>query len=370
MFSGPQITVPELMAELEKNSALQVVDIRQPQDYAEWHIAEAQHLDVYQALHFGQPGELEAYRPPDNQPVVVVCYVGQTSQLAANYLRGRGITAHSLIGGMAAWGIAWNIANTSYGSAIVTQFRRTGKGCLSYLLQVESDCLLIDPSLEPEVYLRYIQKHNLTLLGVLDTHIHADHITRGPILAKHLNTGYFLPNNPRTKIEFLPLHAGQIWQKGGLKFEVLPLPGHTPESIGIMWDNTILFTGDTLFLDGFGRPDLIAASSDSDNPNQTGLHNTLLGLEKLNPDLWVFPSHTHDPVAFTAPILTGQLGSLIRQLQIPPSFAEFQQLFLQHLPPPPANHQLIVAANITGRLPTPNITMLEAGPNRCAIRTS
>lgn len=368
IFATTQITVQDLSSQLEANTPLQIIDIRRSGDFDEWHIAEAHSLDVYDSIHRGLPGALESFSSPESQPIIVVCYVGQTSQIAANYLRSRGLAAHSLIGGMAAWSTAWNMAELATETGTIFQFRRTGKGCLSYVIQQDDECLIVDPSLDTEVYLEFLKNRSLKPAGVIDTHIHADHVSRGPEIAGQLNIGYYLPSNQRVEFPFQALQPGSEFIAGIFRLVIVPLPGHTAESIGLIWKDTAFFSGDALFLDGFGRPDL-ADDDTQAQQNQIDLHKTLLGFQELNPELLVFPSHTHQPVPFSESILTKQLGKLISTLDIPHEFSAFHDRYLKMLPPTPPNHRMIVKANLTGQLPTPNLTMLEAGPNRCAIGT-
>lgn len=74
------------------------------------------------------PSALSNLTVPADQAVVTVCAAGKTSRLAATQLRQRGIEAFSLVGGMKAWSLAWNTAETATPTATLIQFRRTGKG--------------------------------------------------------------------------------------------------------------------------------------------------------------------------------------------------------------------------------------------------
>jgi hypothetical protein len=82
---------------------------------------------------------------------VTICGEGVTSLIAAEQLRARGFEALSLAGGMKAWSLAWNSAEVSMpgSQARVIQVRRTGKGCLSYLIGSQGSAAVIDAALEP-----------------------------------------------------------------------------------------------------------------------------------------------------------------------------------------------------------------------------
>ena len=93
--------------------------------------------------------------------------------------------AYSLEGGMKAWSLAWNTAEVPVqaGTVRVLQVRRTGKGCLSYLIGAGTEAVVIDASLDPQVYLGLAAGYGWRITAVLETHIHADHLSRSRQLA-------------------------------------------------------------------------------------------------------------------------------------------------------------------------------------------
>jgi rhodanese-related sulfurtransferase len=150
-----EIDVQTLQNWLAQKKPVTILDIRrQLEDREQWWIPGSQHVDAYRSLKEGSAGALLNASFPANQPVVTVCGSGRVSRTAAEALASqRGIPAFSLTGGMKAWSLAWNTASQSVSPVEVTQVRRTGKGCLSYLIRSQSDAAVIDPSVEPEVYL-------------------------------------------------------------------------------------------------------------------------------------------------------------------------------------------------------------------------
>ena len=116
-------------------------------------------------------GALDGVDVPPDRPIVTVCNRGKVSQIAAEQLQARGMPALSLEGGMQAWSLAWNTAEVplSLQDARVLQVRRTGKGCLSYLLGSGDSAAVIDASLEPSVYLRLADGQGWRIRYVLMT---------------------------------------------------------------------------------------------------------------------------------------------------------------------------------------------------------
>src|SRR3989442_1306889 len=169
------IDVETLRTWLEEGGPVTVLDIRPLHERVEWSIPGSMHIDAYDALKANDPNALADVAFPGKIPVVTVCAAGKTSLIAAELLQARGIQAHSLEGGMKAWSLAWNSAEVllSDCEAHVVQVRRTGKGCLSYLIGSRDVAAVLDPSLPAEIYLHLAQAHGWRIALVLETHIHA-----------------------------------------------------------------------------------------------------------------------------------------------------------------------------------------------------
>jgi glyoxylase-like metal-dependent hydrolase (beta-lactamase superfamily II) len=128
-----------------------------------------------------------------------------------------------------------------------------------------------------------------------------------------------------------------------------------------------LFTGDTLFVNAVGRPDL-----KSDNPDETrtragALYDSLERLFALPQDVAVLGCHTSQPIAFDQKPVAASLGAVHGSIPLlRESKDRFVDQLLARIPPTPPNHLQIVAMNEAGELPQGDPTALEAGANRCA----
>ncbi len=135
---------------MDEGREVTVLDIRKAADRAEWSIPGSVHFDAYDALKANDPAALANVSLPGGVPVVTVCGLGKTAQVAAEHLAARGMEAMALEGGMKAWSGAWNHAEVALSDgARIIQLRRTGKGCLSYLIGSEGAAAVIDASLDP-----------------------------------------------------------------------------------------------------------------------------------------------------------------------------------------------------------------------------
>jgi len=129
-----QIDVRTLRQWLEEKRPVTVLDVRLDEDRAQWSIPGSVHVNAYEALKAGQCDVFSRIPLPVGVPVVTVCNRGIVSQIAAKQLVEAGVPAVSLLGGMQAWSLAWNISKMGLSLMRIIQVRRTGKGCLSYLL--------------------------------------------------------------------------------------------------------------------------------------------------------------------------------------------------------------------------------------------
>jgi len=264
-MTAPTISIEGLRELLERGAPVTVLDVRPAAECAEWSIPGSVHADAYDALRRGDPNALADFRPTNGGPVVTVCAAGKTSMLAAERLRARGLDAVSLEGGMRAWSLAWNTAEVPCpgSTARIVQLRRTGKGCLSYLIGSNGDAAVVDASLEPKIYRRVADEHGWRIRTVLETHVHADHLSRARALAVDTGARLCLPTTDRVSFEYAPLKDGDTLCVGSAGLRVFHTPGHTPESACYLLNERVLFTGDTLFLAAVGRPDLEASAEQS-----------------------------------------------------------------------------------------------------------
>ncbi len=366
--TAPTISTEALRDLLEQGTAVTVLDVRPAAERAEWAIPRSVHVDAYDALRRGDPTALDDFHPPNGRRVVTVCAAGKTSRVAAERLRARGLDAVSLEGGMRAWSLAWNTAEVPCpgSTARIVQLRRTGKGCLSYLIGSNGDGAVVDASLEPQIYHRVADERGWRIRAVLETHVHADHLSRARALAVDTGARLCLPTTDRVSFEFTPLKDGDVVRVGSAGLRALHTPGHTPESTCYLLNERALFTGDTLFLGAVGRPDL-EASAEQARRRAHVLHASLQRLVSLPPETVVLPAHTSEPVAFDGRPISATLEEVLERTSLLRETDEtFVSQILTRLPPTPPNHHRIVALNEAGTVPD-DPTELEAGANRCAV---
>lgn len=191
----------------------------------------------------------------------------------------------------------------------------------------------------------------------IDTHVHADHYSGGPALARQVGAPYCLheSNRERVGFDFTPLTDGQRLDAGNVVVDVLHTPGHTPDSICLLVRDLrrgdvpwFVLTGDTLFVGAVGRPDLAGREREMAAQLHDSLHRKLLSLPA---DLEIYPGHQAGSVCGTG--LSGKPASTLGfEQRCNPMLSMSREAFVAavvaEIPPLPQDMADIVASNLRG----------------------
>ncbi len=363
-----KISVKQLQEMLNKHQDVFILDVRPTDQREEWRIAESTHVDAYKRLNSGDNSVLNEVNIPDNVPVVTVCAAGRTSMIASEFLREKGIEAYSLDGGMKAWNYAWNKAEINFQSGLkIIQVRRPAKGVLSYIIGSAGEAIVIDAALEPEVYQQLAKENGWKIKYATDTHIHADYVSRTKEVASVTGSQHLMINKATVEYSFNPVVDKEVISIGNSKLQFFSTPGHTLESTTIKVDDVAIITGDTLFIDGVGRPDLKANEGEAIIKSKQ-LHHSLSMLFLLSGSLLVLPAHTSKTVPFDGKLIGESLAVLKDNLDLLKlSEKDFVKHTLSRIPPTPPNYLTIGSLNRKGGYEGQQLADLEAGGNHCAI---
>ena len=357
-----EMSASELIAVLGTEAEPVLVDVREPDEVAEWSIPGALNIP------FGDlPGRVATL--PRDRHLVTVCASGSRSTLAARLLAANGLDVANLTGGMGAWSTVYDTATVAVPGARVVQVRRRGQGCLSYLVGSGDEAFVVDPSIDVDLYRQKAAEHGWRITRVFDTHLHADHLSGARALAE--GTGASLHLNPADtfEFEFTPLSDGDRFVLPGgaeLSVAVVHTPGHTAGSVLYRLGEHAVLSGDTLFVEGVGRPDLADRVEEFARNLHRSLHQKVLRL----PDrVRVLPAHygngvavrPGEPVAATL----GELRTTLGPLSLDED--RFVEWVVSHVSDRPPNYAEIIKVNM-GRTDASGelVRMLEAGPNRCS----
>jgi glyoxylase-like metal-dependent hydrolase (beta-lactamase superfamily II)/rhodanese-related sulfurtransferase len=369
METTPNLDATTLRNWLEQGKPVTILDVRPMADRQKWEIPGSIHLDVYDKLKAGDEHALDAVSLPKNVPVVTVCSAGRMSLRAAQQLQEKGVEAYSLTDGMKAWSLAWNTAKvpTTLPGVSVLQIRRTGKGCLSYMVVSDGEALVIDASLDERVYMGFAMMQGWQIKYVLDTHLHADHLSRARVLAGQTGATLLLSKSDKFQFSYQPVTPETSLPLGKTILKAISTPGHTLESFSYLLGESVLFTGDTLFVDGIGRPDL-KASPDEIRKKAGLLYQSIHRLLALPQSVQVLPGHTSKPVDFDEEPIVTTIGELAGKLSwVKVSQEEFAETVLVKIPATPPNYLTISELNGKGDFSGIEPIEVEAGANHCAI---
>jgi glyoxylase-like metal-dependent hydrolase (beta-lactamase superfamily II)/rhodanese-related sulfurtransferase len=362
-----QIDAGTLANWLTEKKQVTILDVRPKAEREEWAIQGSIHMDVYDMLKANDPTVFANIDVDKMVPVVTVCAGGKTSLKAADILKQKGYDVYSLEGGMKAWNFAFNTAEVVLNGAKIIQVRRSSKGVLSYIIGSGNEAMVIDAALDPKVYQGIVKANGWTIKYVTDTHVHADFISRTKELSQVSGAIHILIDKTDVNYPFTPISDGDCLSVGSIVIEVIHTPGHTIESTSFKLGDEAVFTGDTLFTDGVGRPDL-KANQDEAVKRSKLLFKSVQQLMTLNAKMLVFPAHLATAVPFDSKIVGETINNLrtkLTMLQL--SEADFVQYTTSRIPTTPPNYQTIASLNKQGSYAGYVPSELEAGANRCAI---
>ncbi|EFW92368.1 beta-lactamase domain protein [Haladaptatus paucihalophilus DX253] len=367
-FASTEIS-PEEVAERRDDDELFILDVRNEDDYEEWAVSGSYNLPIYDELLDEEFSGLESALDeiPKDKEIAVICVGGITSARAAEFLQKRGYEARSMSDGMRGWGRVHQTYEVD-GERSVLQIVRPGTGCVSYLVYDGDEALVVDPSQYVTRYRDIADDLGVDIVGAIDSHAHADHISGGREIADKFDVPYYLHEDDAGSLdEYTPIEDDETLSVGARDLEVIHTPGHTPGSVSFDFGGAVL-SGDTLFLQSVGRPDLEDSNEDAIREAASDLFDSLQRLGEMPDDTVVLPGHFSDeevrPLATTLYSLTAnnELFGMVEDNDE----KEFVETIVDALSDTPNNYQQIKHINWGDEPLDDDAEDLELGPNNCA----
>jgi glyoxylase-like metal-dependent hydrolase (beta-lactamase superfamily II) len=379
----------DLYDRLQRGEPLSILDVRNRDEFEEWHIDAPRTIQTPYAQFMGAKvrgevpelaEEIGIDAASRDGPIVAVCPQGEASETVAELLREEGYDVRNLDDGMEGWATVYvareipgRPENVPDRPETVVQYERPSSGCLSYLVVSEGEAAVIDPLRTfADRYVDDAAERGADLRYAIDTHVHADHVSGIRAVAERSDAEPVLPAGAMERglaFDARLAEDGDELAFGDASLTAIRAPGHTSE-MTLFRLGDVLFSADTLFLDGIGRPDL-EAGSDGARALADSLYGTLHDRVLSLPEgTLVAPGHADtgtsradggtitarlDAVRESVPLLSIDRHSFVRRVA-------------DDLPPRPANFEEIVALNL-GRETVDSATAfeLELGPNNCAV---
>lgn len=215
----------------------------------------------------------------------------------------------------------------------IEQFYDQGLAHASYAVLNNKEIILIDPARNPQIYYDFAEQHDAMIVGVIETHPHADFVSSH--LEIHETTGatIFVSELLGADYPHQVFDQGEAIQLGDITLEAINTPGHSPDSISILvvdqdGKEHALFTGDTLFVGDVGRPDLRENAGNikakAEDLARKLYHSTREKIMTLPEDVIVYPAH--GPGSLCGKNISPELESTIgKELKNNPALQDMSQ---------------------------------------------
>ena len=268
-FPTPDVDVdsidPESLKDrLDTGEDVTLLDARMESEYEEWRIdgdtVESINVPYFEFLDDEIDDDV-LDRIPDDREVTVLCAKGGASEYVAGKLAERGYDVDHLEDGMNGWASIYEAVEVGNyeGAGTLLQYQRPSSGCLGYLLYDGGEAAVVDPLRAfTDRYLEDADELGVDLTYALDTHIHADHISgvrdldeegvEGVIPEAAVDRGVTYADDLTTAAD------GDTFEVGNATIEAVSTPGHTTGMTSYLVDESLLATGDGLFIESVAPP--------------------------------------------------------------------------------------------------------------------
>jgi glyoxylase-like metal-dependent hydrolase (beta-lactamase superfamily II)/rhodanese-related sulfurtransferase len=397
-----QIKPDDLKKRIDKGEDIFILDVRTPEEHKSWKVSYDRYQDS-SVIPIDALSSADSLKQiPKDKEIVTFCGHGNRSMAAAKTLSELGYNVKSIVGGLDGWNSVYDIASISDidSSLRIWQIRRLSKGCMSYMVASTYDksAIVIDATCEIDKAIsKIVNKNELRITKLIDTHMHADHLSGATRLAKKYGADVYISSlegyntkNGTEEMSFKSIRDGDIIQVGdGIVLEAIHTPGHTNGSMSFRLQNSInktkttnssnnvdkdnnhnnyLFTGDTLFVDGIGRPDLHNKAEECTLNLFNTYHQKILNLPD---ETLILPAHFGGSFEHQK-LISNTINSIKQKINLlSASEAEFIKFVIGSTSslPQPMNYDKIISINKNMTLcDTIEQKDIEAGPNACGIR--
>ncbi|MFZ5775142.1 MAG: MBL fold metallo-hydrolase [Thermodesulfobacteriota bacterium] len=274
-----------------------LLDVRNEKDFVNWNVEGPRFFPYINIPYFNFMEDVQGSveRIPAGQKVRIVCAKEGSAKYVAELLCQNGFDdVGYLQQGIVGWGNALVPRKVSPEGAPYTLYQciRPGKASCSYMLIAGKEAFVFDPARNTAAYQSLAKQHGATITRSFETHRQADYISGGPALAEETGCALMVPPADFEGAAFLcePVSDGLTFAcgQGGPEVRAIHTPGHTMGSTCYLVDGKYLLSGDTVFINTAGRPDL----GGKWEAWARELYLTLmLKLRELADDIMVLPGH-------------------------------------------------------------------------------
>lgn len=356
---APVAIKPDELWEKLSDENLFLLDVRGNDEFSDFKLPNSVNIPLQDVFNQENISKI-----PRNKEIVTICPHGNRAMIATFALARNGINSKVLEGGLAGWSQVLNAVKVADNPTVI-QIEKVGKGCLSHMVISEGHAIVIDPLFPAKRYQEIAEKENVKIVKILDTHQHADHVSAASKLAEITGALMYESSLEQWDKKTNLLVDKQEISFGNSTLSVIHTPGHTPGSLCYLVDQKYVFTGDILFIESIGRPDLRDNAEEFAHHLYDSLHNKLL---KLPSETIVFPTHHGMAVIPENKVYSTTIEKAKQHDVLKLSKEAFVKHVVSITIPRPMNYEKIIQIN-KGTIPIiqTEIPDLELGPNRCSI---
>jgi glyoxylase-like metal-dependent hydrolase (beta-lactamase superfamily II) len=351
-----------------------VVDVRNAKDFGRFHVESPQPFTLVNISYydFMENEEESVARVPKGSRVRIICAKEGSARYVAEIFERHGYDVGYLVGGIKTWGNLLVPQLVAKGNDYeLFQFIRPGKASCSYGLISGKEMMLFDPSRNLEFYFGFAAEKGCIITKTFETHLQADYIAGSRDIAKRAGAVFYANDGDfkTSKNPYTPLQDGEIhgFSLGGPKVRVLFTPGHTPGSTSYVIEERFIVSGDMIFINSVGRPDLGGKVEE-----WAGLlFDSIQMVKQLDRGLLVLPGHYIDwEEANRELIFTRTLGEVLernKNIYDIDDLAVFVGFIKENMRPQPEEYALIRLVNANLREEEmERQEELDLGKNECA----
>jgi glyoxylase-like metal-dependent hydrolase (beta-lactamase superfamily II)/rhodanese-related sulfurtransferase len=300
MSSLQSYTATDLFEYLCKKKDMLVLDVRNEEDFGQFNVEGPFPFEMANVPYFEFMEEEDATvaKVSREKPIKVVCAKEGSAQYVNEILVSHGFEDVAyLAGGIKTWGnlLTPKRINPESDDYALYQFIRPGKTSCNYGLIYKGEMAIFDPSRNYEFYQSFANNHQAKIVRTFETHLQADYISGSKQIANATGAEIMAHGGDfsEASFQYSQVNDGDSFAMGGdgPVVKIMHSPGHTPGSTSYIIDNTYFISGDTVFIQSVGRPDLGGKATEW----AVMLYDTLTNkVQKLDKYLDVLPGHFID----------------------------------------------------------------------------
>ncbi len=353
-----------------------VLDVRNAKDFSRFQVESPYPFDMINVSYydFMEIEEESVAKIPKDRAVRIVCAQEGSAKYVAEILVKHGFAdVRYLSGGIKTWGnlLVPKLVHKQEEYSLY-QFIRPGKASCSYGLCSGTEMMLFDPSRNIEFYLDFAKSMGCRILKTFETHLQADYIAGSRLIAEQTGAEFWGNNGDfkGTKANNKPLTDGEIhrFSSDGPEVTVMFTPGHTPGSTSFLVDNKFMITGDMVFIESMGRPDLGGKATEW---AVLLFHSMQKLIQEIDDEMLILPGHYMDWNEATEDLLFclpfSQVKERNKNIYTISNEEDFIQYIKDNMRQQPAEYALIRLANGNLEQYDPDKQEeLDLGKNECA----